>query len=69
MTNDKKICENCGLPRTRTAVILFEECLLVCMKCCDEWQRTGEPRTNDELQSFYFNENRKAEEIAGIRSS
>ena len=69
MTNDKKICENCGLPRTRTAYIPFEKGLLVCIKCCDEWQRTGEPRTTDELQRFYSSENRKAEEIAGIRNN
>ncbi len=41
MTNDKKICENCGLPRTRTAYIPFEKGLLVCIKCCDEWQHAG----------------------------
>jgi len=69
MTNDKKICENCGLPRTRTGYIPFEKGRLVCMKCFDEWQRVGEPRTTDELQRFYSSENRKAEEIAGIRSN
>ncbi len=48
MSTPDRACENCGRRSTRMAYIPFNDGMIVCNSCCNEWERLGAPKTISE---------------------
>lgn len=50
MQPENRKCENCGRHMPRAAYIPFNSGMIVCLSCCEEWEKLGKPQS---IVEFY----------------